>query len=1201
MGKAGDAYLRSISKQGQATRDVNRSLEDMRKRYVQVVREMNEIQKTGGNQSAYAKLSEEAKALSAEMQKMRGAKQDLGGVGSGFENIAQSARQAGQSIVGMISGGAWGFLKKLAAGAKNAAIALAKLAGRAVVSGLRKIGQYAGQAAKKIFGLGRSARQSGNGFGFSLKNLLKYGLGIRSLFVLFNRLRNAIKDGFETMSKYNPALKSALTSLSASLNGLKGSLATAFAPILTAIAPALTTLINLLTQAVNAIGMFFAALTGQAFYAAKGIASVGSAAGKASGSAKELKRQLAGFDELNILSANSGGGGGGGGGGAGGGFTYQQMPISEGIQNFVNEVKRLFAAGEYEEIGHVIADGINKAIAKAKDFIKWANIGPTITKYINVVTGTLNGLFGRVDFREIGSTLASGLNTVTNALRVWYITIRWRKIGEDIGDAINGFFADVDWDGLGQLVYDKGKAVIDMLVGAVTTIEWGSAGTDLARAFNAFFRDDKLWRGAGFAIDMALKGLLDFTKNFIIKFDAIQAAKDIRAALAQIKWKEIASDFWDTAKLAFNKAGSFIKVLMGGSVYDVQGNAVDQMWERGSGGASSKAYTTSWISRFVAKIGDILADIPWTKILGEVKTAFLTAFDDLLDGLFNSENGDIVLRIMAAVAGLKITPKVIASLFGGGSAASGVGAAGGVGGLFAGSGGIMGGLALTGIAGLLTGDYVYNNYMKETTQKIAKQAAPFITDWVKSHELTGQHAGSGNAGADLIAWLVGGTDAVDNLEEAVKKNTKEVKKSNDKAGSPYDDPFSKESQLAMVFNGFDVAGWDEIYNGTWEVDVGVDYTPDGANGSSFVNRPLEWLANALKPGAILDVKSRLTGKTGDSKTPSGIYGTFIQLAAKLTGKSADSKTPSGIYGTVLQLGAKLTGKTKDSKTAAIIYGTVTNFLAKMTGKDKNSKTASDVFGTVANFVSNLTGKKSGTKGVTDIYGSIATFIANLTNRGSNWQDGLLKWMTGNKNGNVTITISVSGGVQRLGNDIAKAFKKSAGLASGGIVTAGGRVLPFVNGGYISGAAAGFWNSIPKYAHGTLFAAGEAGPEVVGHIGGRTEVLNRSQLAQTMQSAVYSGMVAAMSRITFRMPAMAGSVMPYEVSAQIARAGEDIRQTLDENNEDLIQTIISVAAQIVAAMNSRPVQQSARSVTPQQVIDEINRRTQMFGASPLMGV
>lgn len=54
---------------------------------------------------------------------------------------------------------------------------------------------------------------------------------------------------------------------------------------------------------------------------------------------------------------------------------------------------------------------------------------------------------------------------------------------------------------------------------------------------------------------------------------------------------------------------------------------------------------------------------------------------------------------------------------------------------------------------------------------------------------------------------------------------------------------------------------------------------------------------------------------------------------------------------------------------------------------------------------------------------------------------------------------------------------------------------------------GLWKNIKQYAsggvpsHGTMFTAGERGPEVVGHIGSRTEVLNQSQLASVMYEAV----------------------------------------------------------------------------------------------------
>lgn len=65
-----------------------------------------------------------------------------------------------------------------------------------------------------------------------------------------------------------------------------------------------------------------------------------------------------------------------------------------------------------------------------------------------------------------------------------------------------------------------------------------------------------------------------------------------------------------------------------------------------------------------------------------------------------------------------------------------------------------------------------------------------------------------------------------------------------------------------------------------------------------------------------------------------------------------------------------------------------------------------------------------------------------------------------------------------------------------------------NGGVFYG---GTWKNIKQYAnggapsHGSMFVAGEHGAEIVGHINGRTEVLNQSQIASAIYNAVYSAM------------------------------------------------------------------------------------------------
>ena len=248
--------------------------------------------------------------------------------------------------------------------------------------------------------------------------------------------------------------------------------------------------------------------------------------------------------------------------------------------------------------------------------------------------------------------------------------------------------------------------------------------------------------------------------------------------------------------------------------------------------------------------------------------------------------------------------------------------------------------------------------------------------------------------------------------------------------------------------------------------------------------------------------------------------------------------------------------------------------------------------------------------------------ATVKNDSSSWWDKIKSWWDGVK--------------QTLHFNVAANGVK---LASGGYVTDGGRVGAFAGGGAIRGGAASWWDSVPKYAagtrrpHGTVFVAGEAGPEIMGHINGRTEILNKSQLTQAMYGAVVGGMGQAvnalgrcltghmttcanaivatiggaglMSGVAYHAPALAsGAVLPYEISAQIAKSGADIQDTLDANNEDLIQVIISVAGQIVSAVNGLQAARQAGGVgglTVQQVIGEINRRTQMFGMNPLEGI
>jgi hypothetical protein len=101
---------------------------------------------------------------------------------------------------------------------------------------------------------------------------------------------------------------------------------------------------------------------------------------------------------------------------------------------------------------------------------------------------------------------------------------------------------------------------------------------------------------------------------------------------------------------------------------------------------------------------------------------------------------------------------------------------------------------------------------------------------------------------------------------------------------------------------------------------------------------------------------------------------------------------------------------------------------------------------------------------------------------------------------------------------------------------------------------GRWSRIPQYAngttnaHGSLFLAGEAGPEIVGHVGGRTEVLNKSQLASAMYSAVQAAMAPAAANFASAAQSMgvADAGVDMETLAEMIRQG--VEQAMARSND-----------------------------------------------------
>ena len=124
---------------------------------------------------------------------------------------------------------------------------------------------------------------------------------------------------------------------------------------------------------------------------------------------------------------------------------------------------------------------------------------------------------------------------------------------------------------------------------------------------------------------------------------------------------------------------------------------------------------------------------------------------------------------------------------------------------------------------------------------------------------------------------------------------------------------------------------------------------------------------------------------------------------------------------------------------------------------------------------------------------------------SGWST-VASWVSDRIGGSVSVTVNLLKGWYGK-------IKDWLGLSGGGMVSASGAFKLYESGGTIDRFGRSWWDSVPKYAkgtpragsHGSLFVAGEAGAELVGHVNGTTEVLNRFQLAKVMHSSIVSGM------------------------------------------------------------------------------------------------
>lgn len=895
-----------------------------------------------------------------------------------------------------------------------------------------------------------------------------------------------------------------------------------FIPALNAVLPYAIALAKVIRMIANSIASLFGFKLPEVDYSgiSAGASAVGDLAdnagdasdglGKAGKAAKKLKNALLGIDELNVLSNDdsSSGSGSGSGAGIGGGDLGIDLPtydfLGEAITSKVDEIVQMIKDAMWEitavisgfllAIGTIlVVTGANIPLGlglmavgavglAATVMANWNGMSERLAKVLTLVTGVLGGFLLAIGaflvFSGVNVPLGAGLMVAGAAALGTAAVINWKFLNGDLSNALSILTAIVSGAllAMGALFAFTG---VDVPLG-IALMAAGAVGMVTAIGLNWDSMSDPLRRTIGMLETIVGGALLTFGAilaltgvNVPLGVAMIAAGAVSVASAVALNWNSLTGDVQESVlSIVAIVSGALIGV---GAILALTGVAT------GLGIAMIAAGAVG----LVATVG-----LNWNSMPDNIRK--VTTKILLIAGA-----ASIAIGMILAFTGVA-TPL-------------GVGL-------------ILAGAAALGTAVALNWDTLTNKLKGVTTKILAIAGAAALAIGIILC-FTGVGIPLG-VGLILSGAAALGTAVAINWE-TIKEKIKGV--------------FTKIKSMAGSLGKLAI-GLMLCLTGVG-IPLGLALIADGVKDFA-TGKPVSWgsMVSGIKEalGNISDEWNKFKKKVKNSKP--------VQFLAEVKNNASEwwdnvkgwwsDKTKDGLS---LETGVKLVKdgwssvKNWIGNIPAVKQGvgllksgwsTVKNWIGNIPTVDQAVALAKSGWQTVKGWIGNIPGvsqavslAKSGWNSVREWVGNIPVVSQGISLLKSGWTTvknwigshtvgvGISLWKNGWSSISSFVGTSVSVGISLFKSGWTS-IKKFFGLANGGIVGANGGVKMFASGGIIT---PNMWKAMPKYAggtnraHGSMFVAGESGAELVGHVNGTTEVLNRFQLASVMHSSIVSGM------------------------------------------------------------------------------------------------
>ena len=387
--------------------------------------------------------------------------------------------------------------------------------------------------------------------------------------------------------------------------------------------------------------------------AAAGLDAVGKSAGTAarrtSGAAKQIKRSLMAFDQINRLAEQPSTGSGGSSGGSGAGSLSGRSLAEEWLTGnpFGEYLRALLDDRKFYEVGAALAakagqiiDGLDAAL-NAESFR--ARVKSSLSAVIDTVNGFLDGItFTEEDKLSVagrfGDLIGDAVGLALESIHLTLTGVHWENLGRSVAQAVNGALASLREQpvDLGTVLADWLNAGLSSLDGFLAEMDWTELGQSIGQNISSWFAAVD-WELAGRSLHDGITGLRETVLSAIAGMD--------------IDWNDIISAFG--RGLLGEDHPTLSRLLFGDGITVPVGSVTDAVPKRKKTLAGFTAALAAWAESFAGaakkkSLSFVAGLTAWRDELADKTLAFRARLTSFLDAI-----GDRVLDFTARLTAWK--------------------------------------------------------------------------------------------------------------------------------------------------------------------------------------------------------------------------------------------------------------------------------------------------------------------------------------------------------------------------------------------------------------------------------------------------------------------------------------------------------------------------------------------------------------------